>query len=54
MTPLFSTSVSLNSPLDPSRWAHWLADYLGETAITLRAATAAAAAASLTSPGELS
>lgn len=37
-------------PLDPSRWAHWLADYLGDTAIALRAATATAT--SFTSPGE--
>jgi hypothetical protein len=40
-------------PLDPSRWAHWLADYLGDQAIALRAATATATA-SFTSPGELS
>lgn len=26
-------------PLDPSRWADWLADYLGDQVLALRAAT---------------
>lgn len=26
-------------PLDASAWAHWLADYLGDHAVALRAAT---------------
>jgi hypothetical protein len=29
-------------PLDPSRWADWLADYLGDQVLALHAATAAA------------
>lgn len=41
-------------PLDASRWAHWLADYLGEQALALAAVTRAATAPSPTSPGELS
>ena len=31
-------------PLDASTWAHWLADYLGDQAVVLRAATRAATA----------
>jgi hypothetical protein len=30
-------------PLDPSRWADWLADYLGDQVAALRAATTPAA-----------
>lgn len=30
-------------PLDASQWAHWLADYLGDQVIALRAADRAAA-----------
>lgn len=32
----------LARPLDPSRWAHWLADYLGHQVIALRRAARAA------------
>ncbi len=41
-------------PLDASRWAHWLADYLGDQGIALRAATHATTCAEPTPTGELS
>lgn len=39
-------------PLDASTWAHWLADYLGDHAVALRAATHAARCAATTSGAE--
>jgi hypothetical protein len=39
-------------PLDPSRWADWLADHLGDQVAALRTATAAAAATGPTPTGE--
>jgi hypothetical protein len=37
-------------PLDASTWAHWLADYLGDQVIALRAATRTAAVPADTRP----
>jgi len=34
----------ITRPLDASAWAHWLADYLGDQAVALRAATRTATA----------
>lgn len=40
-------------PLDTSRWAHWLADYLGDQAVALRAATRTATTTEPTPTGDL-
>jgi hypothetical protein len=37
-------------PLDASTWAHWLADYLGDQAVALRAATRVATVPTATEP----
>ena len=37
-------------PLDASTWAHWLADYLGDQTVALRAATRAATTTTGTEP----
>ena len=44
--------LPITRPPDPSRWADWLADYLGDQGSALRAATRAATDA--TSTGDLS
>ncbi len=41
-------SYQIYRVLDPSRWADWLADYLGDQGVTLRAATRAATEATPT------